>query len=113
VNEPTSHEQPLWPVWVLAFGGASAWFSDLLVRYYAVEAGWARTHEPWLVASGMVALAGAAACLLIGVRWLLGRRPRVSRAAEFVIASGAAMNAVFTFLIAMSLLQHLWVKGGR
>jgi hypothetical protein len=100
-------------LWLSASGGALAWFADLNVRYFMIEAGWARKHELLIIGLGVLALLLTLAALLSSVRQRRSLGADESKhIARLVTNCGVALNAIFALLIAATLLQQLLVDGG-
>jgi hypothetical protein len=100
-------------LWGAAFGGATAWFLDLCVRYFLVEAGWAQTRELRVAAVGGLALLCALAALIACVRKARRlHRPDGNAPGFFVATCGIGLNALFALLIAATLSMHLLLSGG-
>jgi hypothetical protein len=95
---------------LVALLGPAAWFVDLSTRFFLVEFGVARAHEPIVLALGVLACLVALAASLASHRLRLrstGQKGEV----EFVAALGVALGAFSALVIAAALVPHFYFDG--
>jgi hypothetical protein len=100
--------------------GPIAWFTDLSLRFFLVEFGFARSHEGVVIAIGVfacaIALAAAAACQRLRRRALAHSSlsqgsPSHGSELGFAATLGAALGVFSALVIAAALLPHLYFDG--
>ena len=94
-----------------AVGGPAAWFADLCARFFLVEFGVARAHEPAILALGVAFFALAVGASIASHR-LHARTRAKGGELEFVTALGIALGAFSALVIAAALVPHLYFDGG-
>jgi hypothetical protein len=94
----------------LAASGPSLWFTDLVSRYFLVEAGVARAHEPLVAAIGVLC-ASFAAGTSAWAAWALRARAPEARDVRFVLQLGVVLGAFSALVIGAALVPHLFFGG--
>jgi hypothetical protein len=96
---------------LLVLSGPLIWFSDLVTRYFLVEAGADRQHPLLVLSVGMVggvlALGASVAC------WRVGRSiPERQPTPRFMAFAGVALGAFSALAIGAALVPHIFFYHG-